>query len=72
MFNLDVDTIAHNIKKKLGTTNEIASNTARDLFNKMEALKKEIYEKLPNNDDSYLYTKDDGYANKNIYLKRYV
>lgn len=69
MFNQDVDTIARNIKKKLGTTNERASNAARDLFNKMEKLKKEIYEKLPNNDDSYLYTKDDGYANKNIYLK---
>ena len=70
MFNLDVDTIAHNIKQKLGTTNEEASNAARDLFNKMEELKKEIYEKLPNNDDSYLYTKDSGYADKSIYLKK--
>ena len=69
MLNQDVDVIALNIKKKLGITNQEASRRATELFNKMEMLKKDIYNSLHRNDDSYLEVSDNEYGNKEIKLK---
>lgn len=71
MLNQDVDIIAHNIKSKLGTTNREASKIAKELFDKMEELKKQIYANLPNNEDnnSYLKISNNKYGNKEIMLK---
>lgn len=72
MFKPDVSVIAENIKRSLGENNKEASENAKTLFDKMEQLKKNIYNYLNGKRDStesYLSTEEGEYGKKKILLK---